>query len=127
MLTGRVVTVIAVTLAIVSVTSIASAKTFVSNGYDVELLWNVKRDYLRMWGTVEGGQKCHRLKVYAHLVNDRYDRISYATLDTIIKSTHLSSSRSVFKGQDKIGSNRYKNGWIVDRLSVKCTGVVPKD
>lgn len=123
---SRTIIFLVAALAVLLVTSFAHAKLFTSNGYEVELLWKVKRDYLKMWGSIEEGKKCHRLKVYAHFINNRYDRTLYATLNTVINQEHLPSDRSTFKGQDKIGSNRYKNGWIVDKLSVTCLKVQPQ-
>jgi len=100
-----------------------NAKKFMSNGYEVELYAKVKGKDLRIWGDIEGGKKCKRLKVYAHLSNSEYG--DYASLNTIIKREHTPGSRSVYRGKSRIRSNKHKNGWFVDSLNVTCTNVKP--
>lgn len=118
---------ICLTLVILLPTTISYAKMFESNGYEVELNWKVKKKKLKMYGAIRKGKKCARLKIYAHLYNDRYKKRETATLKTVIKTKHYPSSRSTFQGEDRIYSNRFKNGWIVDSLSVSCTNVNPAD
>lgn len=121
----RKIIVFVVALAILGMAAESSAKRFSSNGYQVELYWKVKGTELAMWGQVERGRSCKRLKVYARFENHRYDDASHAFLKTTIRKKHLPTSRSSFHDRYRIRSKRHKKGWYVDDLEISCSRVKP--
>lgn len=95
-------------------------QNFQSNGYDVDMNWRVKGKYLRVFGDIEEGRACWKLKVNVDMGNKIHN---LATSLTAYTGQHNPQGRTMFNAKNNLGRD-YKavKGWYVKKLAVYCVG-----
>jgi len=113
-------------LIILFVSNAVYANNYVTkNGYEVELYWKVKhRKEINVWGSIQGGKNCKRLKMHISMENKNG---SYESFYYTFNTPHTRSSRSSFRLVQKNRSRSLpKNGWYPDSISVTCSNFYRK-
>ncbi len=96
------------------------SQEFESNGYIINVDWKVKGKYLRLYGIVEDGRPCWKLKIKADMGNRIYD----VSADLVTYTgKHNPQQPTVFNAKSDLKRD-YKavKGWFVDELDVYCVG-----
>ena len=95
------------------------AERFTKDGYEIEILWKQKKDRLKVWGQVRGGEACQQLNLSLFFANNQDTGSGH--VEAAIKN-YRPSGRNNYRAMDeKVYVNkRARKNWHVDAIYVNC-------
>ncbi len=91
---------------------------FNKKGYKIEVLWEQKKDILRVSGVVDEGKKCNQLNLSIFFRNSKDSSIGHVEVALSKYDPHFSQK---YKGSDEVYADRkYRKDWHVSSLYLDC-------